>query len=108
MRFCANADHARQDIMPALATRFASVTAAELVLDLADTIRRCWPEPFIAGRPCCMRMTPDERTLGRLAKAAMWADRSSFDDELDGFVRPVLREPLFNSSVRAVAQFMAL
>ena len=107
MRLCALFDRAGRDPVAELATRFGSVIAAEEVLMLIGMIGRSWPEPFVVGRPCCLAMTPDERTLANLARLALAADRDGFAREIDGFVRPGRQDALFAQTVRCGAELAA-
>lgn len=103
MRLSALFERAGRDPLVEMTTRFASVTAAEQMLALVRLIGRSWPEPYTAGRPCCLHMTPDERTLAGMVRAAAKADRAGFGREIEGFVRADRHEPLFRQTVLSVA-----
>lgn len=104
LRLCALARSAGRDPMAELATRLGSVPAAEALVRLARTVGRTWPEAYVAGRPCCLAMTPDERTLANVARAALRGDRGAASTELDGFVRVGRHEALFDAAVRCAAE----
>ena len=108
MRLAALFDRAGRDLLGELATRLGSVTAAEQLLSLGQAIVRTWPEHYVAGRPCCMRMTPDERTVAGMAQAASRGDRDAFARELQGFVRQDRHDDLFGRTVRCLAELSAL
>ena len=103
VRVCALADHAGRDALPELAGRYGNVDVARGVLTLVRTIGRTWPEPYVAGRPCCMAMTPDERTLAAMVQAARAGNRPAFCAAIEGFIRPARHDRLFDATVRAVA-----
>lgn len=103
MRFCGLFERAGRDPLVELTRRFRSFTAACAVLDLASLITRSWPEPYHAGRPCCMAMTPDEWTLGRAADAAQCGNCAAFAAALAGFVRADRIAPLYGALVHAAA-----
>lgn len=103
MRLAALFDRAGRDPLVEMTTRLASITAAEQLLALVRLVARSWPEPYMAGRPCCLHMTPDERTLAGMVRAAAKADRAGFGRQIDGFVRADRHEPLFQQTVLAVA-----
>lgn len=104
LRLCALFERAGREPVSELSTRFGSVTAALAVLELARTVARCWPEAYIAGRPCCMGMTPDEATLAATARAAADADRAGFARTLDGFVPAGLHDALFAAVLCCVTE----
>ncbi|MCK9541776.1 MAG: hypothetical protein M0R03_07070 [Novosphingobium sp.] len=108
MRLCALFEQAGREPIVELTGRFGSVTLAEQVLALSRMIGRAWPEPYGVSRPCCLRMTPDERTLASMVRRAMAGDRAGFASELDGFVRPVWHEPLYDHAVECVALLSSL
>jgi tRNA pseudouridine-54 N-methylase len=108
MRLCGLFEQAGREPLVELTTRFASVTIAEQVLAIAQLIGRSWPERFVSARPCCLRLSPDERTLANLARAGLMADRDRFDRELDGFVRKERREPLYAQLVQTLAALSQL
>jgi hypothetical protein len=92
-----------QDPVVELATRLGSVAAAAAICELAEAVGRFWPERYTAGRPCCLKMTPDEQTLAAMARHAIAGDRDGFRATLDGFVRSARHDALFELTVRAVA-----
>lgn len=108
LRLCALFELAGRDPLVELTQRFASVTAAEQVLALSRLIERSWPERYIAGRPCALCMTYDERTLTNLVRAAFNADREGFSAQIEGFVRASRHEPLYAQIVHCVAELTAL
>jgi hypothetical protein len=103
MRLCGLFEQAGREPLVELTTRFASVTLAEQVLASTQMIGRCWPERFVSSRPCCLRLSPDERTLANLARAGLAGDRDGFNRELAGFVRKAWREPLYAQLIQTVA-----
>lgn len=103
MRLCGLFEQAGREPLVELTTRFASVTIAEQVLATTRMIARCWPERFVSSRPCCLRLSPDERTLANLAHAGLSGNREEFSRELAGFVRQAWREPLYAQIVETVA-----
>src|SRR5687767_807146 len=74
MRLRAIFERAERDPLAELAARLCSVPAAIAVLELGDTIAAAWPEPFVVGRPCCVKMSPDEHTLAQMARSAHAGD----------------------------------
>ena len=108
MRLCALFLAARRDPVAELATRFGSVTVACHVLDLSRAVARCWPEPYGAARPCCLRLSPDEATLAGMAGAALTGDDDGFAAVLDGFVRADRHEHLRLATIQAVAALSGL
>lgn len=104
LRLCTLFERAGREPVSELSTRFGSVTAAVAVLELARTVARCWPESYLAGRPCCMAMTPDETTLAAMARAAADADRAGFARALDGFVPAGLHAALFEAVLGCVTE----
>lgn len=108
MRLCALFDQAGREPLVELAGRFASVTLAEQVLRLGRLVARSWPEAFTVARPCCMLLSPDERTLANAALAALSGDRDRFSHELDGFVRASRHDALYDQTALTVAGLCAL
>ena len=103
MRLCALFLVARRDPVAELATRFGSVPVACHVLDLSRAIAAFWPERYVASRPCCLRLSPDENTVAAMAGAVLDHDRAGFTRALDGFVRTDRHEALHVATIRAVA-----
>jgi len=108
MRLAALFDHAERDPLVELTARLGSVTAARHVLKLVRLVALSWPEPYRAGRPCCLRMTPDEWTLSAMIGAADGLDREGFAHQIAGFVPHDRHGPLFDQSVRCMAELSAL
>jgi len=108
MRLCALFERAGRDPFSELATRFASAALAVDVLSLNRRIARSWPDAFVVSRPCCMRLTPDEATLANLARFALAADRQAFARELEGFVRTMFHDGLYEQLLSIVAQLSEL
>lgn len=107
MRMCALFEAAGRDPILELTTRFRSVTAARSVLDLAESVRRCWPESFLVHRPCCLALSPDEHTLAAMIRTVGGRDSAAFHDTLQGLVRADRLEYLHDVTVRAVAALEA-
>ena len=103
MRLRSIFERAERDPVAELSARLCSVPAAVAVLDLCDRIALAWPETFMVGRPCCVKMSPDEDTLARMAQHARAGDRSGFAGLLDGFIRPSRHDRLYDATVRALA-----
>ena len=103
MRLRSIFERAERDPVAELSARLCSVPAAVAALDLCDRIALAWPETFVASRPCCMKMSPDEHTLARMAQHARSGDRPGFADLLDGFIRPSRHDRLYDATVRALA-----
>ena len=108
MRLCALFELAGREPLVELTRRFASVTAAEQVLALTRMVGRSWPQAFVVSRPCCLRLSPDERTLANIARAAMAGDRAACARELDGFVRPAWHDPVYDQLAQTVSQLSQL
>lgn len=108
MRLCALFEMAGREPLVELTRRFSSVTAAEQVLALTRMVGRCWPQAFVVSRPCCLRLSPDERTLANITRTAMAGDRAACARELEGFVRPVWHDPVFDQLAQTVSQLSQL
>ena len=107
MRMCALFEAAGRDPILELTTRFRSVTAARSVLELAEAVRRCWPESFMVHRPCCLALSTDEHTLAAMIRAVGGRNSAAFHDTLQGLVRADRLEHLHDVTVRAVAALEA-
>lgn len=107
IRLCALFERAQREPLAELAQRFRSFEAAEAVLDLIRVLAGSWPEPFVANRPCCLALSPDETTVAAMARHALAADRPAFSAELEGFVRADRHERLYAGTVRAGAMLQA-
>ena len=103
MRLRSIFERAERDPLAELSARLCSVPAAVAALDLGDRITQAWPEEFVIGRPCCVKMTPDEHTLAQMAQRARGGDRPGFAALLDGFIRPSRHDRLYDATVRALA-----
>lgn len=99
LRLIALHDRARRDPVPELAMRLASVESAAKSLALAQTITQVWPENVTVSRFCCCALTHDEATIGALIDAATARDRTAFDGAVQGLVRPMRIETLWDASV---------
>lgn len=108
LRLCALFERAGRDPLAELSTRFGNISAARQMLRLAEMATRVWPERYMTARPCCTGMTPDERTMANLARAAMNGDRAAFGREITGFIKPDWHDPLYDQTVRTVAELSAL
>jgi hypothetical protein len=107
MRMCALFESASRDPILELTTRFRSVTAARSVLELAESVRRCWPESFMVHRPCCLALSPDENTLAAMIRAVCGRSSIGFYNTLQGLVRADRLEHLHDVTIRAVAALEA-
>ncbi|WP_408588861.1 hypothetical protein [Novosphingobium sp.] len=103
LRLCALAERDGIDPAPELARRFRSLEAAFALVDLARTIARCWPEPVMVNRSCCLALSPDEVTVAGMLRHATCANRAAFEHDLAGFVRADRHDALWNASVQAAA-----
>lgn len=103
MRLGALFERAGRDPIAELTQRLRSVTAAMAMLRLTEEVVRCWPDRFVVNRPCCLAMSPDERTLAAMSRAAASGDRDGFCRVLAGFVAADRHEALFAAAVEAVA-----
>ena len=103
MRLRAIFERAERDPVAELSARLCSVPAAVAALELCDRIALAWPDAFAVGRPCCVKMSPDEHTLAQMAQRARAGDRAGFADLLDGFIRPSRHDRLYDATVRALA-----
>jgi hypothetical protein len=103
IRLCAVAGRDGIDAVPELARRHRNLEAAFALQDMVRTVTRTWPEPFMVGRACCLRLTPDEATLAAMVRTARGRDREGFGAVLQGFVRADRHEALWNACVHAVA-----
>lgn len=101
-RLCALAARDRIDPLPALALRLCNCEAAYAVHDLVRAVAQAWPEPFVVGRACCQRLSPDEATVALLAEAGCTRDRTAFDAAIGGLVRPDRHEPLWAAFTHAL------
>ena len=108
MRLSALFELAGREPIVELASRFASVTMAEQVLALTRLIDRSWPHAFVVSPPCCLRLSPDERTLANIARAAIGGDRAAFRREVDGFVRPAWHDPVYEQLAMTIAALYQL
>ncbi|OYU33914.1 hypothetical protein [Novosphingobium sp. PASSN1] len=96
-RLCALAARDRSDPLPALALRMSNCEAAYAVHDLVQVVIRVWPEPFVVGRACCQRLSPDEATLAQLADAGQRRDRDAFGAAIKGLIRADRHERLWDA-----------
>ena len=101
-RLCALAARDRSDPLPALALRLGHCEAAYAVHDLVQAVVRVWPEPFVVGRACCQRLSPDEATLARLADAGQRRDRDAFSAAIAGLIRADRHEPMWDAFTHAL------
>ena len=103
MRLRAIFERAERDPVAELSARLCSVPAAIAALELCARIEQAWPEAFAVGRPCCVKLSPDEHTLAQMAQRARSGDRGGFAELLDGFIRPSRHDRLYEATVRALA-----
>jgi hypothetical protein len=101
-RLCALAARDRSDPLPALALRMGNCEAACAVHDLVQAVVRAWPEPFVVGRACCQRLSPDEATLAKLADAGQRRDRTAFGAAIEGLIRADRHERLWDGFTHAL------
>ena len=106
LRFCALCDRARRDPLADLATHFGSVATAHAAIELVEMIKRSWPEPYVANRPCCLAMTEHEATLAGMAVCAARGCRDQFEQHIEGFVRPDRHDQLFDASAMLCARLL--
>lgn len=92
----------RMDPLPALALHLCNCEAAYAVHDFVETLVRSWPEPFVVGRACCQRLSPDEATLARLVDAGQQRDAAAFGEAIAGLIRVDRHERLWDSLTHAV------
>lgn len=102
VRLCAIAARDRSDPLPALALRLCNCEAACAVHDFVQAMVQAWPEPFVVGRACCQRLSPDEATLTRLTEAGQRRDRSAFGEAIAGLIRADRHEPLWDAITHAL------
>ncbi len=102
VRLCAVAARDRSDPLPALALRLCHCEAAYAVHDFVEAVVRAWPEPFVVGRACCQRLSPDEATLVRLVDAGQQRDRAAFGHAIGGLIRPDRHDRLWDAMTHAV------
>ncbi|MEP7221665.1 MAG: hypothetical protein ABI673_03245 [Novosphingobium sp.] len=108
MRLCALFERADRDPLVELSTRLGNVSAAIAILAVVRSVVRCWPESYVAGRPCCLGMSPDEQTLAAMACTAQFGDRERFSATIEGFVRSDRHDQLFDRTVRAIASIQMI
>jgi hypothetical protein len=88
LRLIALYDRAGHDPVPELANRLGSVAVAAKSLILAQTVAAIWPETIHLARFCCPLLTHDEATIGALINHACACDRSGFEAQIEGLIRP--------------------
>lgn len=107
MRLAALFERAGRDPVGELTCRLRSVTAALEFCELQRRVVRAWPEPYLASRPCCLGMTPDETTLAGMIRTAAARDRAAFGRVIAGFVRADRHDTLFEACIKTVAALPA-
>lgn len=95
-------ERAGRDPLPDMAVRLRSLRAAQALRALVGTISQLWPERFLARRPCCMVMSPDEALIGEVAAATLRGDRAGAMDAMRDLLPAIARERLFRDMVELV------
>ena len=103
IRLIARCAACKRDALVELSCRLESLTAAKAALDFAKACSLAWPEHALVNRPCCHTLTPDEAVFAGMAEAARAADRTAFEQLLDGLIRRERREGLFIETQKAIA-----
>ena len=93
---------AGKDPLPDMAVRLRSMRAAQALHTLLETVNRVWPEPFLAHRPCCMVMTPDETLVADVAMAAVRGSRDHARTATCDLLSGRSRDMLFNDMIELV------
>lgn len=88
LRLIALHERVRQDPVPELAARLGALDTAAKALELSHTIAAMWPENVHVSRFCCVRLTHDEATIAALVERAWSRDRTGFETEIAGLIRP--------------------
>lgn len=102
LRLVAAYQRVGRDPAPELAQRLGQIAIAIKTLQLLETIGHAWPEAVNVRRFCCVRLSHDEMTLGRMLEAVWSGDEEAFGRQLDGLVRPDRVERIWNDAVDLV------
>ena len=88
LRLIALHERVKRDPVPELAVRLGGFEIAAKSLALCQAIAATWPENIHVSRFCCQRLTHDEATIGALIDQAWSRDRTGFEAEIAGLIRP--------------------
>jgi hypothetical protein len=88
-----------QDPLDALSVKYRNVAAAALVVDMAQTALRIWPEKFMILRPCCRVITPDEAAVSAILFCAELGDRDAMQPRVGTLLRQKDCHALFDLCV---------
>jgi hypothetical protein len=98
LRLIAVYQKAQRDPVSELAARLGSIDVAAKSLALSQTICAAWPENISVSRFCCGLLSHDEASIAALVEATTARDRSRFEAEIAGFVRPDRIERLWDAA----------
>ena len=88
LRLIALHERVKRDPVPELTVRLGGVDIAAKALALSHAIAATWPENVHVSRFCCQFLTHDEATIGALIDRAQDRDRTCFEAQLHGLIRP--------------------
>lgn len=103
LRLIALHERARHDPVPELATRLGNFEIAVKTLAFSQSVAANWPENIHLSRFCCQRLTHDEATIGALVDRAWARDRSGFEHQVEGLIRPERVHRLWDAALALVA-----
>ncbi|WP_416830248.1 MAG: DNA-directed RNA polymerase subunit beta' [Erythrobacter sp.] len=98
LRLITHYQQARRDPVAELAARLGSVDVAAKSLALSQSICAAWPENISVSRFCCGLLSHDEASIGALVEAGTARDRTRFEEEIAGLVRPDRLERLWDAT----------
>lgn len=98
LRLIAVCQKAQRDPVAELAARLGSIDVAAKSLALSHSICAAWPENISVSRFCCGLLSHDEASIASLVEATTARDRSRFEAEIAGFVRPDRIERLWDAA----------
>ena len=99
---------AGRDPLPDMAVRLRSMRAAQALQAMLETVNRIWPEPFLAYRPCCMAMTPDEALIAEVTLAALRGSRAHAREAMRDLLPCLSRDRLFGEMIELVDAIRAV
>ncbi|MEM6859077.1 MAG: DNA-directed RNA polymerase subunit beta' [Pseudomonadota bacterium] len=102
LRLIALHERVKRDPVPELTVRLGGVEIAAKSLSLSQAITATWPENIHVSRFCCQLLTHDEATIGALIDCAEQRDRSGFEAQVHGLIRPEREHRLWDAVLALV------
>lgn len=103
LRLIALHERVKRDAVPELTVRLGGVEIAAKTLALSQAISSTWPENIHVSRFCCQRLTHDEATIAAMIDAVCARDRTQFDHQVEGLIRPTRADRLWDAALDLVA-----